>query len=200
LIPTLLADRRKVQMRTIPAMLVLVLSLEWAVAASAQRGVHPPPQFTQRVQREVTHRILMLPYYGAFDVIGFKVEGYNLILVGKVTRPSLKDDAGHAMKGIEGIEKIDNQIEVLPVSFFDDDIRRRTFRAIYGYPALLRYALPPIKPIRIIVEHGNVTLEGVVDSSGDRNIAYLRANGVTGVFSVTNHLSVESDKSARKQK
>jgi hyperosmotically inducible protein len=132
----------------------------------------------------------MLPYYGVFDAIGFKVDGYNLILLGKVTRPSLKDDAGHAMKGIEGVERIDNRIDVLPVSFFDDDIRRRTFRAIYGYPALQRYALPPIKPIRIIVERGNVTLEGIVDSNGDRNIANLRANGVSGVFSVTNHLVV----------
>jgi hyperosmotically inducible protein len=130
----------------------------------------------------------MLPYYGVFDAIGFKVEGYDLVLLGKVTRPSLKEDAGHAMKGIEGVERIDNRIEVLPASFFDDDIRRRTFRAIYGYPALQRYGLPPIKPIRIIVDHGHVTLEGIVDSNGDRNLVNLRANGVSGVFSVTNHL------------
>jgi hyperosmotically inducible protein len=177
-------------MKAIPATLVLIVSLGWVIA-TAQRGAQPPPQFGRRVQREATHRILMLPYYGVFDAIGFKLEGYNLTLLGKVTRPSLKDDAGRAMKGIEGLERIDNRIEVLPVSFFDDDIRRRMFHAIYGYPALQRYALPPIKPIRIIVEHGNVTLEGAVDTSADRNIVNLRANGVAGVFSVINHLAVE---------
>ena len=98
------------------------------------------------------------------------------------------------------MERVDNQIEVLPVSFFDDDIRRRMFRAIYGYPPLQRYALPPIKPIRIIVEHGNVTLEGVVDSTGDRNLVNIRANQVPGVFSVTNHLALASEKSSAKQR
>jgi hypothetical protein len=104
------------------------------------------------------------------------------------------------VKGIEGVDRVNNQIEVLPASFFDDDIRRRTFRAIYGYAPLQRYALPPIKPIRIIVDRGHVTLEGVVDSNGDRNMAYLRANGVPGVFSVVNHLVVASAKSVAKQK
>jgi hyperosmotically inducible protein len=179
-------------MKAISAALVFTFALGWAMTATAQ-SPQPPAQFTRRVQREAEHRILMLPYYGVFDAIGFKVDGYNLILIGKVTRPSLKDDAGHAMKGIEGVERVDNRIEVLPVSFFDDDIRRRTFRAVYGYPALQRYALPPIKPIRIIVDHGNVTLEGIVDSKGDRNLANLRANGVSGVFSVTNHLVVENE-------
>jgi hyperosmotically inducible periplasmic protein len=170
----------------------LIFFLGLAIPARAQRSVHPPSQFTQRVQREVMHRILMLPYYGVFDAIGFKVEGYNVILLGKVTRPSLKDDAGHALKGIEGVERVDNRIEVLPASFFDDDIRRRMFRSIYGYAPLQRYALPPIKPIRIIVDRGHVTLEGVVDSKGDRNLVNIRANGVPGVFSVTNNLTVAS--------
>jgi hyperosmotically inducible protein len=165
----------------------------------AQRSSQPSPRFAQYVQRELTHRILMLPYYGVFDAIGFKVEGYNVTLFGQVTRPSLKDDAEHAVKGIEGVEKINNRIEVLPASFFDDDIRRRTFRAVYGYAPLQRYALPPIKPIRIIVDRGHVTLEGVVDSNGDRNLAYIRANGVPGVFSVTNHLTVASAKPAKQK-
>jgi hyperosmotically inducible protein len=186
-------------LKLISAVLVISLGIP-TIPAEAQRNSQPSPRFTQHVQKEVMHRILMLPYYGVFDAIGFKVEGYNLILFGKVTRPSLKDDAGRAVKGIEGVERIDNQIQVLPASFFDDDIRRRMYRAIYGYPALQRYALPPIKPIRIIVDHGNATLEGIVDSNGDRNIAYIRANGVSGVFSVTNHLSVESGKSSTKLK
>lgn len=184
-------------MKLISAALVFILAF-WAAPAGAQKNSRPPAQFTQRVQREVAHRILMLPYYDVFDAIGFKVEGYNVTLFGKVTRPSLKEDAGRAMKGIEGVERINNQIEVLPASFFDDDIRRRMFRAIYGYGPLQRYALPPIKPIRIIVDRGHVTLEGIVDSKADRNLVNIRANGVPGVFSVTNHLTVAS--SAKKVK
>src|SRR5215472_4664478 len=115
-------------------------------AAPERRGSQPPPQFTQRVQREVMHRILMLPYYDVFDAIGFKVEGYDVILTGKVTRPTLKDDAARVVQKIEGVEHVNNRIEVLPVSFFDDRLRRDVFRAVYGYGPLQRYALPPIKP------------------------------------------------------
>lgn len=172
----------------------LVLSVVMAThPIQAQKNSRPPAQFTQRVEREVRHQILMLPYYDVFDVIGFQVTGYDVTLVGQVTRPSLKDDAEHAIKKIEGVERINNQIEVLPVSFNDDRIRRRMFQSIYGYPALQRYALPPIKPIRIIVNRGHVTLEGVVDTQGDKNLVNIRASGVSGVFSVTNHLAVESD-------
>ena len=103
-------------------------------------------------------------------------------------------DAESAVKHIEGVEKVDNQIEVLPLSSMDDRLRRRLFRAIYGYPALERYALGVQKPIRIIVKNGHVTLEGVVDSEGDKNLAGLRANGVSGIFSVDNNLRVESSK------
>lgn len=185
-------------MKLISAALVSCLVF-LALPAPAQRNSRPPAQFTQRVQREVMHQILMLPYYDVFDAIGFKVEGYNVTLLGQVTRPSLKSDAERVIKKIEGVERVDNQIEVLPPSSFDDDIRRRMFRAIYGYGPLQRYALPPIKPIRIIVDRGHVTLEGIVDSTGDRNLANIRANGVPGVFSVTNHLAVEKD-SGKKQK
>jgi hyperosmotically inducible periplasmic protein len=184
-------------MKLISAALVLGLGL-LASPARAQKSSRPPAQFTQRVQREVMHQILMLPYYDVFDAIGFKVEGYNVTLFGRVTRPSLKDDAARVVKKIEGVERVNNQIEVLPASFFDDDIRRRMFRAIYGYGPLQRYALPPIKPIRIIVDRGHVTLEGVVDSQGDKNLVNIRANGVPGVFSVTNHLIVAQEKSSRK--
>jgi hyperosmotically inducible protein len=87
------------------------------------------------------------------------------------------------------VEKVVNQIEVLPPT--DNGLRLRLYRAIYGYPALERYAMPVIKPIRIIVKNGNATLEGVVDSQADKDLAALRANGVPGVFSVTNNLVVE---------
>jgi hyperosmotically inducible protein len=107
-----------------------------------------------------------------------------------VSRPSLKSDAGNVVKKIEGVEKVDNQIEVLPLSGFDDGLRQRLYRAIYGYATLQKYSLGVNKPIRIIVKNGHVSLEGVVDNENDKNIAALQANGVSGVFSVENHLQV----------
>ena len=145
---------------------------------------------TQRIIKEIRHEIVMLPYFEVFDNIAFRVDGYKVTLLGQVTRPTLKKDAESAVKGIEGIEAIDNQIEILPVSPSDDRLRVRLYRAIYGYGALQRYAMPVIKPIRIIVKNGNVTLEGVVDSEGDKNIANIRARGVSGSFSVNNNLVV----------
>ena len=144
----------------------------------------------ERIQKEVRHELLMLPRLGVFDNLAYKVEGYNVTLVGQVTSPSLKSDAESSVKRIEGVEKVDNQIEVLPPSPMDDRIRLALYRAIYGYPALQRYAMPVVKPIRIIVKGGRVTLEGVVDHEGDKNMAGIRANGVRGTFSVTNNLVV----------
>jgi hyperosmotically inducible periplasmic protein len=156
--------------------------------------VKPRLRAQERITREVRHELLMLPYFGVFDNIAFKVDGYNVTLLGQVVRPSLKSDAENAVKHIEGVEKIDNQIEVLPPSPTDDSLRLALYRAIYGYPALEKYALGVQKPIRIIVKNGHVTLEGVVDSDADKNIAGLRAKGVPGTFSVTNNLQVVSSK------
>jgi hyperosmotically inducible periplasmic protein len=148
------------------------------------------PKAVERIQKEVRHELLMLPYLGVFDNLAYKVDGYNVTLYGQVTRDSLKSDAEKAVRSIEGVEKVDNQIEVLPTSPMDDRLRIRLYRAIYGYEPLQRYALPVVKPIRIIVKNGHVTLEGVVDNEADKNLAGLRANGVSGVFSVTNNLQV----------
>ena len=152
------------------------------------------PKGADSITKEVRHELLMLPWFGVFDNIAYKVDGYNVTLVGQVTRPSLKSDAGNAVKHIEGVENVDNQIEVLPTSLMDDRIRRRLFRSIYGYGPLEKYALGVQKPIRIIVKNGHVTLEGVVDSEGDKNLAGIRANGVSGTFSVTNNLQVVPSK------
>jgi hyperosmotically inducible protein len=133
----------------------------------------------------------MLPYFGVFDNIAYKVDGYNVTLYGQVVRPTLRSDAQNVVKRIEGVEKVDNQIEVLPPSPMDDRLRLQLFRAIYGYPALQKYELGVQKPIRIIVKSGHVTLDGVVDSEADKNLAGLRANGVSGTFSVTNSLQVQ---------
>jgi len=170
--------------------LLFLVPLTVLVLAAQARG-QVQARSVERIQKEVRHELVMLPYLGVFDYLAFKVEGYNVTLLGQVTRPVLKSDAENAVKRIEGVEKVDNQIEVLPPSTIDDQLRLRLYRAIYGDPALERYALPVIKPIRIIVKSGNVTLEGVVDSEADKNLVNIRANGVSGIFSVTNHLKVE---------
>lgn len=163
------------------------------VAQNMQRD-QPSAKSQDRIVREVRHELLMLPYFGVFDYIAFKVDGGNVVLLGQVVRPVLKSDAENAVKRIEGVDRVDNQIEVLPPSSIDDGLRIKLFRAIYDYPALERYALGVQKPIRIIVKGGRVTLEGVVDSDADKNLVGVRANGVSGIFSVTNNLQVSSSK------
>ena len=158
-------------------------------AQDAQRD-QPSAKSQERIIKEVRHELLMLPYFGVFDYIAFKVDSSNVTLLGQVVRPVLKSDAENAVKHIEGVERVDNQIEVLPPSSMDDGLRIRLFRAIYQYAALQKYELGVQKPIRIVVKNGRVTLEGVVDSEADKNLAGLRANGVSGIFSVTNNLQV----------
>jgi hyperosmotically inducible protein len=166
-----------------------------AVALACSMAVGQPqqeasPKAVERIQKEVRHELLMLPYLGVFDNLAYKVDGYNVTLYGQVARPVLKSDAEKAVKSIEGVEKVDNQIEVLPTSPSDDRSRIQLYRAIYGYEPLQRYAMPVIKPIRIIVKNGHVTLEGVVDSEADKTLAGVQANSVPGIFSVTNNLVV----------
>jgi hyperosmotically inducible protein len=174
---------------------VLVLTLFALATLSVAHGQREPSAKAQgRIAKEVRHELLMLPYFGVFDNIAFKVDGYNVTLLGQVVRPSLKSDAGNVVKHIEGVEKVDNQIEVLPTSPIDDRLRLALFHAIYGEPVLEKYALGVQKPIRIIVKNGHVTLEGYVDNEADKNIAGIRANGVPGIFSVTNNLQVTSSK------
>ena len=176
----------KAKMSVLSVLLVLVTI---AVAQDAQRD-QPSAKSQDRISREVRHELLMLPYFGVFDNIAYKVDGYTVTLLGQVVRPSLKSDAENAVKHIEGVEKVDNQIEVLPPSPMDDRLRIRLFRAIYGFPALQKYELGVQKPIRIIVKNGRVTLEGVVDNETDKNMAGMRANSVSGIFQVTNNLQV----------
>jgi hyperosmotically inducible protein len=145
----------------------------------------------ERLQREVRHELVMLPYYGVFDNLEFKVEGDSVTLLGQVTRPALKSDAGTVVKKIEGVARVENQIEVLPLSPNDDRIRRAAYNAIYRQTSLSRYALQAIPPIHIIVANGKIQLEGVVATEADKRLAGIRANGVSGAFAVTNNLRVE---------
>jgi len=160
------------------------------LTAIAQNSQRDQPKSQDRITREVRHELLMLPYFGVFDNIAYRVDGSTVTLLGQVVRPSLKSDAENAVKHIEGVEHVVNNIEVLPLSPSDDQIRRAVYRAIYSQPGLDTYSLRAVPTIHIIVKNGNVTLTGAVANEGDKNRAGIAANGVSGAFSVKNELQV----------
>ena len=156
-------------------------------AALSQKGV-------DRVTKEVRHELVMLPYYGVFDNLLYKVSPDGTVtLLGEVSRPTLRSDAERAVREIEGVVRVDNQIKVLPVSPNDDRIRRATYRKIFGHDVLWQYQFRAVPPIHILVENGHVTLEGVVARPMEKQVAGMQANSVSGVFSVVNNLRVEND-------
>ena len=178
----------------------LVLLGLFALPAAAGAGEAKAKAATPRrtephggLEKRVRHELVMLPYYSVFDNLEYKVEGYKVTLSGQVTRPTLRTEAEARVKKIEGVEEVVNNIEVLPVSFNDDRIRRAAFRAIYGQTSLNRYALQAVPPIHIIVKRGQLTLEGVVANPTEKNIAEMQAKSGSGAFSVTNNLRVEKD-------
>jgi len=144
-----------------------------------------------RVVREVRHELVTLSSFGIFDNLAFSVSAGAVTLYGQVTRPALRGDAENAVRRIEGVTRVANQIRVLPLSEADDRIRLAAFHAIFGDPALKCYAMQAVPPIHIVVDNGKVTLVGVVLSESDRTLAGTRANAVPGVFSVNNDLKVE---------
>ncbi len=162
-----------------------------ALAANTGPASQQSKRTDSALAERVRHELIMLPFYGVFDNLAFRVEGGKVTLLGQVTRPTLKSSAFNVVKRLEGVSEVVNDIEVLPLSPFDDGIRLRVARAIYGSSSLSRYSLGAQPSIRIIVKNGEVTLEGVVLNQGDRNIANIRANGVFGVFKVNNNLRTE---------
>jgi hyperosmotically inducible protein len=150
------------------------------------------PQVDERIVREVRHELLMLPYYGVFDDLEYRVDGRTVVLQGYVIseHSTTKTDAERAVKKIEGVDKVVNNIEVLPPSPMDDGLRAQLYRKIYGYGPLFKYANLAIPPIHIVVKNGRVTLKGVVDNDTDKNLVGMLANQVPGVFEVTNDLRV----------
>lgn len=154
----------------------------------------------KRISREALHELLMLPYYSVFDNLAFKVNGDTITLLGQVVNPTLKSDAASAVKNIEGVEKVNNEIEVLPPSNTDDRIRRAVYRAVYGFDGLSRYSWGAVPSIHIIVNRGHVTLVGQVDSETDKNMAGIRAKTVPGTFSVTNNLTVGGGQNKKEAK
>lgn len=169
------------------AMLLLVAAP--AVGVAQVSGGAGNPQLERRVRRE----LVTLPYYGVFDNLAYEVNGGTVTLYGEVVRPSTRSDAAGRVKRLPGVTRVVNNIKVLPLSRFDDDIRRATYRSIAGMGGLYRYLQGTNPSLHIVVDRGHVTLEGVVSGSGDRNLAYMAANRVPGVFSVKNNLRVEGE-------
>lgn len=169
------------------AALAAVVTIGASVAmASNEQGLDEAS-----VNKEVRKQILALPYYGVFDSIAYSLVDTTVTLSGQVVRPSTRSDAERRVARIKGVQRVINNIEVLPLSFFDDQIRVRTYRAVFSTAGLSRYSMGANPAVRIIVDKGHVTLEGVVSNKMDKQLAFMAANGVPGVFSVTNNLSVE---------
>lgn len=172
------------------AIAILLWASPWSFSQAAREV---SARGRDRLIREVRHELVMQPYYGVFDNLAYRVDGGTVTLLGQVTRPTLKSDAEKSVKSIEGVERVDNQIEVLPVSPNDDRLRLAVYRAIFGAPGLDRYAMRAVPPIHIIVKNGNCTLEGAVAREADKNLAGIKANGVAGVFSLKNNLTISAD-------
>ena len=180
---------------------VLAFSLIFSMVALASptaQNNQPAGAISQksldRIYKEVRHELVMLPFYGVFDNLSYKVDPDGTVtLLGQVSRPTLKSDAENAVKHIEGVERVVNNIEVLPTSIEDDRIRRSAYRAIFGNEVLSQYQLRAVPPIHIIVKNGHITLEGVVARQMDKQIAGIQVNSIPGVFSVTNNLVVEEE-------
>lgn len=180
--------------------LAFAVCMGLAVAGAAQEPASNPggaqnvtgPQRSQdRISREVFHELVMLPQLTIFDNLQYKVDGNKVTLTGQVRNAVLKDAAEKSVKHIEGVDSVNNQIEVLPASGNDDRIRRQVARAIFNDERLFPYSMGSVPPIHIIVKGGHVTLVGIVNSEADKNEANIRANGVPGVFSVDNQLQVQ---------
>src|SRR5665213_1106687 len=136
------------------------------------------------IPEQVHHELAMLPWYGAFDNLAYQVNGTEVILSGQVTSEHAvtKDDAGKFVSSIPGVTNVINNIEILPVSLFDNQIRRAEYRAVFSRGDLGRYTLGAIPQVHIIVKNGHVSLEGVVMNQMDKNMAGIFANTVPGVF------------------
>jgi hyperosmotically inducible periplasmic protein len=176
--------------RVLKALFVpLLLIVIYAQAPSVSAQINP------RIVKEVRHELVTLPYYGVFDWLTYEVQpDGRVILRGQVVRPTTKSDAEGRVKDIEGVTGVDNQIETLPLSPSDDRLRRALYRQIYGFNSpLFRYAHQAVPSIHLIVNRGHATLKGVVSNRGDANLAYIRARGVPGLFSVKNELVVEGE-------
>jgi hypothetical protein len=175
---------------------VAMLALAGAIPAAAQTAqvaVDDRDPRTDALVFEVREALLRLPYYDVFDSLSFEVPGKGTVrLSGQVRTSWLKTDAEKAVKRVRGVDTVINDIEILPVSVFDDRIRMAVYRSIFEDTSLYRYALGVNPAIRIIVKNGRVALEGVVNTPMDKTLAGFKAREVFGVFGVTNNLVITS--------
>jgi len=158
------------------------------INANAQSYTNSP------TEKAVQKKILMLPNYGVFDHIAFRVDGDTVTLSGQVANATNRKSAERSVQNVPGIRRVVNEIEILPVSNFDESIRRDLYRSISNFGGLSRYLWTVNPSVRLIVERGHVTLEGYVANKGDYNSMNIVAKGVSGVFSVKNNLIVDNDK------
>lgn len=165
----------------------LVLTAAFAVAGQAKEELTGRQQVMEKIRKE----LVTLPFYGVFDNLAYSFDAGTATLYGQVVRPSTRSDAQWRVARIPGVERVVNQIEVLPLSSFDDAIRRQAYRQIFGTAGLYRYAMGTNPSLHIVVKGGHLTLEGVVGREGDRRLANMAAHQVPGVFSVTNNLRVD---------
>jgi len=193
-----------VQSILVVTVLSVIASVGTFAASRSAQGAAPPERGSQNYEqwltREVGHQLVQVPWLSVFDNLQYSVTGSEVTLSGQVWQPVTKDDAQTAVKGIEGVTKVNNNIEVLPLSPFDDEIRRAEYRAIYGAPELQRYAMGVLPSIHIIVKGGHVTLVGTVDNEMDKNVALIRAKSVPNVFSVDDQLQVRPTRASVESK
>lgn len=173
---------------------VLLAGVALAQGTAATQSSSASNKLQDRVSREVYHELVMIPDLTIFDNLAYKVDNGNVTLMGQVRNPVIKSEAEASVKHIEGVQSVNNQIEVLPPSSNDDRIRRQVARAIFNDDRLFPYSMGALPPIHIIVKGGHVDLQGQVNSQADKNEAAIKANSVPGVFSVQNNLQVASSK------
>ncbi|HEV7681515.1 MAG TPA: BON domain-containing protein [Pyrinomonadaceae bacterium] len=173
--------------------IIATMAIASIAAVAAPNASQTASGTSQQVIKQVRHELVTLPYYGVFDNLAYEVNGGTVTLSGQVTRPTTRSDAGRRVAKIAGVQKVVNNIEVLPLSSFDDSIRLRTYRAVFNAAGLYRYGMGANPSIHIIVNRGQLTLEGVVSNKMDKQLAYMAASRVFGAFSVTNNLRVEND-------
>ncbi len=176
----------------VAAISILLLSLAATGMASipAEADHTASGKSNRELTDSVRHVILMLPYYSVFDRLTYAIENNTVVLTGKVHRALLKSEAENAVRAIEEVAEVVNKIEILPLSRMDDSIRLRTYYAIFSNPGFERYAIQVHSPIRIIVQNGHITLDGIVSTQFDKTLAEMAARNVPMAFSVTNNLTV----------
>lgn len=180
-------------MRKIKQNLIAVIATLAIAATATAAKTNGPESTSEGLVKQIRHELVTLPYYGVFDNLSYQVDGSTVTLSGQVTRPTTRSDAARRVAKLAGVEQVVNNIEVLPLSSFDDSIRLRAYRAVFSSGGLYRYGMGVNPSIHIIVNRGQLKLEGVVSNRMDSQLAYMAARGVFGAFSVTNNLRTESE-------